>query len=45
LYLKDSCQFLNREQDLGIKGLRQAKLSYDPKELKLPHMLIFRPSN
>ncbi len=45
LYLKDRCRFLNREQDLGIKGLRQAKMSYDPKELNLPHMLIFRPSN
>ncbi len=32
-YLEDKCTFLNREQDLGIPGLRQAKMSYDPDKI------------
>ncbi len=32
-YLKDKCRFINREQDLGVNGLRQSKLSYDPVRL------------
>ncbi len=44
-YLQDKCQFLNREQDLGIKGLRQAKLSYEPKELIHFHTLVYSPPN
>ncbi|MCP3874379.1 MAG: DUF2156 domain-containing protein [Desulfobacteraceae bacterium] len=41
IYLKSKCQYLNREQDLGIKGLRQAKMSYDPEKLVTPYSLIF----
>ncbi|MBW2653505.1 MAG: DUF2156 domain-containing protein [Deltaproteobacteria bacterium] len=44
-YLKDKCQYLNREQDLGIKGLRQAKMSYDPVKLITPYSLTFTPMN
>ncbi len=41
-YLKDKCEYINREQDLGIKGLRQAKLSWDPHILFKPFLLAFR---
>jgi hypothetical protein len=44
-YLKDKCQYLNREQDLGIKGLRKAKMSYGPVQLITPYSLIFTPPN
>jgi len=40
-YLKDKCEFVNREQDLGIKGLRQAKLSWDPHLVFKPYLLTF----
>ena len=39
LYLKDRCRYINREQDLGIRGLRQAKKSYDPETILIPHTL------
>lgn len=39
LYLQDRCRFVNREQDLGIRGLRQAKKSYDPETILIPHTL------
>jgi len=31
--LFDDCRYINREQDLGEPGLRNAKLSYHPVEL------------
>lgn len=39
IYLQDRFAFINREQDLGVPGLRQAKLSYEPYLIKVPHML------
>ena len=30
VHLRDRCSLINREQDLGIPGLRQAKRSYEP---------------
>ncbi len=41
-FLQDRCRFLNREQDLGIEGLRQAKMSYDPIKLIQLYKLVFK---
>jgi len=41
-YLSDKCEFINREQDLGLAGLKKAKLSYDPDTILLNYELMPR---
>lgn len=40
-HLQDQCKYINREQDLGLKGLRRAKRSYDPVFMYKRHELKF----
>ncbi|MCX6349564.1 MAG: phosphatidylglycerol lysyltransferase domain-containing protein, partial [Candidatus Aureabacteria bacterium] len=40
--LRGRYELINREQDMGIAGLRQAKRSYDPETIVTPYMLIRR---
>ena len=34
--LQADCEFINREEDMGLEGLRQSKLSYDPGLIVIP---------
>ena len=39
---KEGCLYLNREQDMGLEGLRKAKRSYNPCEILTSFNLHFK---
>lgn len=43
--LEDGYEFINREEDLGLEGLRKSKLSYYPIEIVPSHILTFQPTD
>lgn len=42
-YLKDRYKYINREQDMGIEGLRHAKRSYEPDFMVMFHTSRLKP--
>ncbi len=42
-YLQSKCRYINREQDLGLEGLRRAKRSYDPEIMYRRHEFTITP--
>ncbi|WP_227018082.1 DUF2156 domain-containing protein [Sinanaerobacter chloroacetimidivorans] len=41
-HVASTVEFINREEDMGIPGLRKAKLSYKPVKLVESHIAIFK---
>ena len=45
LYIKNEWQdikFVNREEDMGLEGIRKAKLSYKPHHMVEKNTIIFK---